>query len=144
MCQHVVVHLHVCTVLHVHHIIHHMSQNLSCVTFSHSSRMQGCHGGRPVTLIGCSMGARLVFHCLLELARLGLRGCVENVILLGAPVSCRCGLNNVLRMDVMYCSRCNVIMCQCCSCSCAACGWCVSACGCEYCAMYWPLVCQHD
>lgn len=50
---------------------------------------QGCHGGRPVTLIGCSMGARLVFHCLLELARLGLRGCVENVILLGAPLSCR-------------------------------------------------------
>jgi hypothetical protein len=53
--------------------------------------LQGCHGGRPVTLIGCSMGARLVFHCLLELARLGLRGCVENVILLGAPLSCRCG-----------------------------------------------------
>lgn len=50
---------------------------------------QGCHGGRPVTLIGCSMGARLVFHCLLELSRLGLRGCVENVILLGAPLSCR-------------------------------------------------------
>lgn len=52
--------------------------------------VQGCHGGRPVTLIGCSMGARLVFHCLLELSRLGLRGCVENVILLGAPLSCRC------------------------------------------------------
>lgn len=42
-----------------------------------------------MTLIGCSMGARLVFHCLLELAKLGLRGCVENVILLGAPLSCR-------------------------------------------------------
>lgn len=51
--------------------------------------LQGCHGGRPVTLIGCSMGARLVFHCLLELSRMGLRGCVENVILLGAPLSCR-------------------------------------------------------
>eukprot|EP00878_Enallax_costatus_P040084 GHUV01046067.1.p1 GENE.GHUV01046067.1~~GHUV01046067.1.p1 ORF type:complete len:181 (+),score=32.27 GHUV01046067.1:281-823(+) len=51
--------------------------------------LQGCHGGRPVTLIGCSMGARLVFHCLLELSRVGARGCVENVILLGAPLSCR-------------------------------------------------------
>ncbi|WIA28167.1 hypothetical protein OEZ86_010735 [Tetradesmus obliquus] len=50
---------------------------------------QGCHGGRPVTLIGCSMGARLIFHTLLELSRLGAHGCVENVILLGAPLSCR-------------------------------------------------------
>jgi surfactin synthase thioesterase subunit len=51
--------------------------------------LQGCHGGRPVTLIGCSMGARLIFHTLLELSRLGAHGCVENVILLGAPLSCR-------------------------------------------------------
>lgn len=51
--------------------------------------MQGYHGERPVTLVGLSMGARLVFHCLLELHRLGARGVVENVVLLGAPVSCR-------------------------------------------------------
>ncbi|KIY98379.1 putative membrane protein [Monoraphidium neglectum] len=40
------------------------------------------------------MGARLMFHCLLELDRLAAegaptRGLVENVVLLGAPVSCR-------------------------------------------------------
>lgn len=36
------------------------------------------------------MGARLIFHTLLELERLGARGCVEHAILLGAPLSCRC------------------------------------------------------
>jgi len=46
----------------------------------------GAHGGRPVTLVGYSMGARLVFHCLLELAALRARGVVEAAALLGAPV----------------------------------------------------------
>jgi pimeloyl-ACP methyl ester carboxylesterase len=46
----------------------------------------GAHGGRPVALVGYSMGARLVFHCLLELAAMRARGVVEAALLLGAPV----------------------------------------------------------
>ncbi|XP_060588948.1 transmembrane and coiled-coil domain-containing protein 4-like [Ruditapes philippinarum] len=45
-------------------------------------------GNRPVTLIGFSLGARVIFSCLEELAkRKGGEGLVEDVILLGAPVS---------------------------------------------------------
>ncbi|KAL3861907.1 hypothetical protein ACJMK2_007920 [Sinanodonta woodiana] len=45
-------------------------------------------GNRPVTLIGYSMGARVIFSCLEELSkRKGGDGLVEDVILLGAPVS---------------------------------------------------------
>ena len=42
------------------------------------------HGNNPVTLIGYSTGARLIFNCLLHLKTPGI---VENVILIGAPVS---------------------------------------------------------
>jgi len=42
---------------------------------------------RPVRLVGFSMGARLIFSCLLELARCGHRGVVSEVLLVGAPVS---------------------------------------------------------
>lgn len=48
--------------------------------------MMGLHGDRPVTLIGYSLGARLVFYCLLELERHNARGIVEHAIMLGAPV----------------------------------------------------------
>ena len=47
-------------------------------------------GGRPVTLCGYSMGARLIFHCLLELARCGAgASVVEAALLLGTPVTAK-------------------------------------------------------
>lgn len=48
--------------------------------------MGGGGGGRPVTLVAHSMGARLVFAALLELCRCGARGLVQDVVLLGAPI----------------------------------------------------------
>ncbi|KAG1054799.1 hypothetical protein G6F43_003211 [Rhizopus delemar] len=44
-------------------------------------------GARPITLVGFSLGARTIFYCLLELARMKAFGLVENVILFGTPVS---------------------------------------------------------
>ncbi|CAO3594396.1 unnamed protein product [Absidia cylindrospora] len=44
-------------------------------------------GSRPVTLVGYSLGARVIFYCLVELARMNAYGLVENVALFGAPVS---------------------------------------------------------
>lgn len=45
-------------------------------------------GQRPITLIGFSLGARVIFYCLKALSthRRG-SGIVENAYLLGAPVS---------------------------------------------------------
>ena len=48
--------------------------------------MARVHGERPVTLIGYSMGARLIFHALLTMAEHhggAARGLVDDVILLG-------------------------------------------------------------
>ncbi|KAI3658896.1 hypothetical protein MP638_003139 [Amoeboaphelidium occidentale] len=42
--------------------------------------------GRPVTLVGFSLGARAIFYCLLELAKRGRYGLVEDVFLFGAPI----------------------------------------------------------
>ncbi|XP_042347929.1 LOW QUALITY PROTEIN: transmembrane and coiled-coil domain-containing protein 4 [Plectropomus leopardus] len=48
------------------------------------SRQQG---KRPVSLIGFSLGARVIYYCLQELASdQGCEGVVEDVVLLGAPV----------------------------------------------------------
>lgn len=46
------------------------------------------HGKRPITLIGFSLGARVIFHCLLTMSkRTESVGIIEDVILLGAPVT---------------------------------------------------------
>lgn len=44
-------------------------------------------GERPVTLIGYSMGARVIYSCLMSLAERRAFGLVENVFLIGAPTS---------------------------------------------------------
>jgi hypothetical protein len=43
-------------------------------------------GKRPITLMGFSLGSRLIFSCLKELARKGAYGLVQNVYLFGSPV----------------------------------------------------------
>ncbi|EEP76971.1 predicted protein [Uncinocarpus reesii 1704] len=43
-------------------------------------------GNRPVTLLGFSLGSRLIFSCLGELAKKGAHGIVQNVYLFGSPV----------------------------------------------------------
>ncbi|XGW10592.1 hypothetical protein V3C99_012245 [Haemonchus contortus] len=46
------------------------------------------HGKRPISLIGFSLGARVIYHCLLAMSkRSESAGIIEDVILLGAPVS---------------------------------------------------------
>lgn len=43
-------------------------------------------GERPVTLLGYSLGARVIYSCLNELANRKAFGLVESVVLMGAPV----------------------------------------------------------
>ncbi|KAI1076356.1 DUF726-domain-containing protein [Whalleya microplaca] len=45
-------------------------------------------GERPVTLIGYSLGAKVIYTCLQQLAQRKAFGLIENVILLGTPASC--------------------------------------------------------
>lgn len=44
-------------------------------------------GVRPMTLIGFSLGARMIFYCLEELAKQKAYGIVQDVFLLGATVT---------------------------------------------------------
>lgn len=46
-------------------------------------------GERPVTLVGWGVGARVVYSCLMELARQNAFGLVENAALLGTPAPSR-------------------------------------------------------
>ncbi|KAI5305654.1 hypothetical protein KEM56_003748 [Ascosphaera pollenicola] len=43
-------------------------------------------GNRPVTLVGFSLGSRMIFSCLKELARKKALGLVQNVYLFGSPM----------------------------------------------------------
>ncbi|ODH53757.1 hypothetical protein GX48_00175 [Paracoccidioides brasiliensis] len=43
-------------------------------------------GNRPVTLIGFSLGSRVIFACLKELAEKDAHGLVQNVYLFGSPI----------------------------------------------------------
>ncbi|KAL6249773.1 hypothetical protein RBB50_003628 [Rhinocladiella similis] len=47
--------------------------------------VQRAQGERPVTLVGYSLGARVVYTCLMSLARRGVFGIVENAVLIGSP-----------------------------------------------------------
>lgn len=49
--------------------------------------ISGNLGVRPVTLVGFSLGSRVIYSCLIELAARGGYGLIDNVILLGNPVS---------------------------------------------------------
>ncbi|OTB05577.1 hypothetical protein M426DRAFT_10618 [Hypoxylon sp. CI-4A] len=43
-------------------------------------------GTRPITLVGYSLGSRVIFACLLELAKKGAYGLVQNVYIFGSPI----------------------------------------------------------
>jgi hypothetical protein len=43
-------------------------------------------GVRPVTLVGYSLGSRVIFSCIRELAAKGAYGLVQNVYLFGSPI----------------------------------------------------------
>lgn len=50
------------------------------------SLMDRSLGTRPITLVGYSIGARVIFSCLQELAKRGAFGLIQNVYLFGAPI----------------------------------------------------------
>ncbi|PSN62714.1 DUF726-domain-containing protein [Corynespora cassiicola Philippines] len=47
--------------------------------------MDGVQGKRPVTLIGYSIGARVIYSCLVELAEQNAFGLVESAVFMGSP-----------------------------------------------------------
>lgn len=68
-------------------------------------------GVRPVTLVGFSLGARVIYSCLLELAKRNAHGLVQNVYMFGSPVVANheeyVGMRGVVRGRFVngYCSN---------------------------------------
>ncbi|KAK3807430.1 MAG: hypothetical protein JOS17DRAFT_692206 [Linnemannia elongata] len=60
---------------------------LAGLVLADSLLMRSYLGFRPVTLVGYSLGARVIFYCLLELGRLDAFGIVEDAYLFGAPIT---------------------------------------------------------
>ncbi|EEP81565.1 predicted protein [Uncinocarpus reesii 1704] len=57
-------------------------------------------GQRPVTLIGYSMGARVIYTCLLSLAKRRAFGLIESAILIGSPAPAEAGQWRLIRTVV--------------------------------------------
>lgn len=51
-----------------------------------STLLARAHGERPITLVGFSLGGKVVWECCRELSRKGGYGIIENVVIIGAPV----------------------------------------------------------
>ncbi|KAF8958998.1 hypothetical protein BGZ46_001856, partial [Entomortierella lignicola] len=60
---------------------------LAGLVLADSLLMRSYLGFRPITLVGYSLGARVIFYCLLELGRLDAFGIVEDAYLFGAPIT---------------------------------------------------------
>jgi hypothetical protein len=48
--------------------------------------INGAQGKRPVTLIGYSLGSRVIYSCLQNLAKRRAYGLIESVVLMGSPI----------------------------------------------------------
>lgn len=57
-------------------------------------------GERPVTLVGYSLGSRVVYSCLQSLARRGAYGLIESAILIGSPAPSNSGEWRMMRSVV--------------------------------------------
>ncbi|PHH91433.1 hypothetical protein CDD83_441 [Cordyceps sp. RAO-2017] len=60
-------------------------------------------GTRPITLVGYSLGARVIFSCLQELAKKGAYGLIQNVYLFGSPIVVK--KEEYLRARTVVCGR---------------------------------------
>lgn len=57
-------------------------------------------GERPVTLVGYSLGARVIYYCLREMAERKAFGLIDTVVLIGAPVPSNPGHWHMMRTVV--------------------------------------------